>query len=228
LNVLDVARELGVRRMVSTSTSEVYGTAQTVPIDEAHPLVGQSPYSASKIGADQLAISYHRAFGLPVAIARPFNTYGPRQSARAVIPAIILQIAAGRKVIELGALHPTRDMNFVLDTVSGLIAVLECDAAIGEVCNIGSGFEISIGDLAALIAEVMNASVEIKRTEERLRPANSEVERLLCDAQKLHRLTRWTPSRPGLAGLKHGIAETAKWFADTRNQQYYGDGSYVL
>jgi NAD dependent epimerase/dehydratase len=228
LNVLEAARELGVSRVVSTSTSEVYGTAQTVPIDETHPLVGQSPYSASKIGADQLAISYHRSFGLPVAIARPFNTYGPRQSARAVIPAIVLQIAAGKKTIELGALHPTRDLNFVHDTVAGLIAVLECDAAIGDVCNIGSGFEISIGDLAKLISDVMGVPISIKQADERLRPSNSEVERLLCDAGRLHRLSGWAPKHPGLEGLKRGIAETAKWFADPRNRAYYGDGSYVL
>ncbi|MBI3506477.1 MAG: SDR family NAD(P)-dependent oxidoreductase [Proteobacteria bacterium] len=228
LNVLEAARDLGVTRLVQTSTSEVYGTAQTVPIDETHPLVGQSPYAASKIGADQMALAYHRSFGLPVAIARPFNTYGPRQSARAVIPAVVVQIAAGRSRIELGAVHPTRDFNFVRDTVDGMIAVLDCDAAVGEVCNIGSGHEISVGDVAALIAETMGRKVEIVLAAERLRPAASEVERLVCDPGKLGRLSGWKPRLSGRAGLRSGIAETAAWFADPANRALYRAGSYVV
>lgn len=228
LNVLEAARELGVKRLVQTSTSEVYGTAQSVPIAETHPLVGQSPYAATKIGADQMAIAYHRSFGLPVAIARPFNTYGPRQSARAVIPAVAIQIAAGRRRIELGALHPTRDFTFVADTVAGLIAVLDCDAAVGEVCNIGTGYELSIGDTARLIGEAMGVDIEIVPAAERLRPAASEVERLCCDASKLRRLTGWRPAAEGREGLLRGLAATASWFADPANRARHRDGSYVV
>lgn len=184
LNVLQAARELGVKRVIHTSTSEVYGTARFVPITEEHPLQGQSPYSASKIGADQLAYSFYTSFGLPVVIARPFNTYGPRQSARAVIPTIITQIANGRRQIKLGAVSPTRDFNYVQDTVSGFISALNSDHGLGEVVNFGSNFEISIGDTAQLIAEAMNTEIEIITDEARLRPESSEVERLWADNAK--------------------------------------------
>ncbi len=228
LNVLEAARDLGVRRVVQTSTSEVYGTAQIVPIPETHPLVGQSPYSASKIGADQMAIAYHRSFGLPVAIARPFNTYGPRQSARAVIPTVATQIAAGKRRIELGALRPTRDFTFVTDTVAGMIAILECDAAVGEVTNIGTGFEISVGETAKLIGEAMGIEIEIASAAERLRPDASEVERLCCDSTKLRRSTGWRPAHEGREGLLRGLATTAAWFADPANRARYRDGAYVV
>ncbi len=170
LNIVQAARELGVEKVVHTSTSEVYGTARFVPITEEHPLQGQSPYSASKIGADQIAMSFYSSFGTPVATVRPFNTYGPRQSARAVIPTVITQIASGKRVLKLGATHPTRDFNYVADTVEGFIAAAESDRAVGEVINLGSNYEISIGDTVRMIAEVMGAEVEIETDEVRLRP----------------------------------------------------------
>jgi dTDP-glucose 4,6-dehydratase len=213
LNVLQAARELGVARVIHTSTSEVYGTARFVPITEEHPLQGQSPYSATKIAADQLAYSFYASFGLPVVIARPFNTYGPRQSARAVIPTIITQIAAGRRQIKLGAVSPTRDFNFVQDTVAGFVAVLNSATGLGEVVNFGSNFEISIGDTAMLIAEAMNTDIEIITDETRLRPENSEVERLWADNTKASRLFGWQPTFGGREGFKRGLAETAEWFA---------------
>ena len=188
LNVVQAARDLGVERVVQTSTSEVYGTARFVPITEEHPLQGQSPYSASKIGADQIALSFHNSFATPVTVIRPFNTYGPRQSARAVIPTIITQIAGGARTIRLGALHPTRDFSFVEDIVRGFVAVAEADACLGQVTNIGSGFEISIGDTARTIAEVMGADIEIVCDQERLRPENSEVERLFAGIRRTRRL----------------------------------------
>lgn len=228
LNILQAARDLGVKRVIHTSTSEVYGTARFVPITEEHPLLGQSPYSASKIGADQMAYSFYASFDLPVVIARPFNTYGPRQSARAVIPTIIAQIANGKKQISLGAISPTRDFNFVQDTVSGFIAALQSDHGIGEVVNFGSNFEISIGDTAALIAEVMNAEVEIVADENRLRPANSEVERLWADNTKAFRLFGWTPAYGGREGLKRGLAETAEWFMCPENLGGYKADIYNI
>ena len=191
LNILQAARELGIRRVIHTSTSEVYGTARFVQITEDHPLQGQSPYSATKIAADQLAYSFYSSFELPVVIARPFNTYGPRQSARAVIPTIITQIASGQKQIKLGAVSPTRDFNYVLDTVSGFIAILNSEKGLGQVVNLGSNFEISVGDTAQLIAEAMNAEIEIITDEERLRPENSEVERLWADNTKAKQLFGW-------------------------------------
>ena len=183
--------------MIHTSTSEVYGTARYVPITEEHPLQGQSPYSATKIAADQLAYSFYTSFGLPVVIARPFNTYGPRQSARAVIPTIITQIAKGQRQIKLGAVSPTRDFNFVKDTVAGFIAILNSDKGLGEVVNLGSNFEISIGDTVQLIAEVMNAKIEILTDESRMRPENSEVERLWADNAKAKELFAWQPEYGG-------------------------------
>ena len=228
LNVLQAARELSVKRVVHTSTSEVYGSARFVPITEEHPLQGQSPYSATKIAADQLAYSFYASFGLPVTIARPFNTYGPRQSARAVIPTIITQIANGKKQIKLGAVSPSRDFNFVHDTVAGFIAAMKSDKGLGEVVNFGSNFEISIGDTAQLIAEAMNCKIEIITDEARLRPENSEVERLWADNSKAKTLFGWQPNYGGRDGFKRGIAETAQWFARPENLRGYKADIYNL
>lgn len=208
LNMCQAALDAGVKRFIQTSTSEVYGTALYVPIDEKHPLQAQSPYSASKIGADAMAMSYHSAFGLPVTIARPFNTYGPRQSARAVIPTIISQIATGAKVIKLGDLTPTRDFNFVLDTCQGFELLSRCDAAIGQTVNISSNYEISIADTLALIRSLMNSNVEFLSDSERLRPAASEVFRLWGDNQKMVQLTGFKPS----TDLAQGLKLTIDWF----------------
>ena len=228
LNVLQAARDLGVERVVHTSTSEVYGTALRVPIDEDHPLQGQSPYSATKIGADQLALAFHRSFDTPVSVIRPFNTYGPRQSARAVIPTIISQIAAGATSVRLGAVAPTRDFTYVRDTVEGFIGVAGCDACVGEVTNVGSNFEIAIGDLAVLIAEAMETEVEVVLDEQRLRPAKSEVDRLWCDDAKARRLFGWQPAYGGRDGLRRGLAETAAWLADPENLRGYRPHEYAL
>lgn len=221
LNILQAARELGISRVIHTSTSEVYGTARFVPITEEHPLQGQSPYSATKIGADQLAYSFYASFGLPVVIARPFNTYGPRQSARAVIPTIITQIASGQRKIKLGAVAPTRDFNYVQDTVAGFIAALESNSGLGEVVNFGSNFEISVGDTAQLIAEVMGANIEIITDEVRLRPEHSEVERLWAANAKAKRLFGWEPAYGGREGFKRGLMETAEWFSNPENLRGY-------
>lgn len=221
LNVVQAARELGVSRVVHTSTSEVYGTARFVPITEDHPLQGQSPYSASKIGADQIAMSFHTSFGTPVTILRPFNTYGPRQSARAVIPTVITQVAAGKRRIALGSVHPTRDFSFVADTVQGFMAALRSDAATGHVVNLGSGFEISIGDVARAIAALMGAEIEIITDEQRVRPENSEVERLLASTDKARALLGWKPEYDGLDGLRRGLSETADWFREPANLASY-------
>ncbi len=228
LNVLQAARELCVRRVIHTSTSEVYGTARFVPITEEHPLQGQSPYSATKIAADQLAYSFYASFGLPVLIARPFNTYGPRQSARAVIPSIITQIASGQRKIKLGSASPTRDFNYVQDTVTGFITALNSDQGLGEVVNFGSNFEISIGDTARLIAEVMNADIEIVTDEARLRPENSEVERLWADNSKAKKLFNWQPAYGGHEGFKRGLAETAQWFENPANLIGYKADCYNI
>jgi len=228
LNVLQAARELGIKRVVHTSTSEVYGTARFVPITEEHPLQGQSPYSASKIGADQLAYSFYASFELPVVIARPFNTYGPRQSARAVIPTIITQIASGKNVLKLGAVSPTRDFNFVKDTVSGFVAALESQAGAGEVINFGSNYEISIGDTAKLIADVMGKIVEITTDEVRLRPKNSEVERLWADNRKAMEILGWQPEYGSGDGFRKGILETVEWFLDPTNLAAYKSDQYNI
>jgi nucleoside-diphosphate-sugar epimerase len=228
LNVVQAARELEVERVVHTSTSEVYGTARFVPITEEHPLQGQSPYSASKIGADQIAQSFQLSFGTPVSIIRPFNTYGPRQSARAVIPTIITQIANGVRQLKLGAVHPTRDFNFVRDTVRGFVAVAECDAAIGQVVNVGSNYEISVGDTARLIAELMGQEVEFITDEQRMRPAGSEVERLWADNSKARELTGWAPEYPGVEGLRRGLRETIAWFGERENLRRYKSGLYNI
>ncbi len=228
LNVVQAARDLGIERVVHTSTSEVYGTARFVPITEEHPLQGQSPYSASKIGADQIALSFHAAFGTPVSVLRPFNTYGPRQSARAVIPTVISQIAAGAREIRLGALHPTRDFTFVSDTARAFEAMAECDAAVGRVVNAGSGFEISIGDTARAIIELMGREVEIVADDQRLRPEASEVERLWADAGLMRSLTGWEPAYGGGEGFRRGLGETIDWFSDRANFARYKTDRYVL
>ena len=226
LNVLQAARALGVERLVHTSTSEVYGTARFVPITEEHPLQGQSPYSATKIAADQLAYSFYASFNLPVIIARPFNTYGPRQSARAVIPAVIAQIASGARQLKLGAVHPTRDFNYVTDTVAAFIAALNSDRGVGEVINFGSNFEVSIGDTVALIAELMNADIEIETEAIRLRPEKSEVERLWADNSKAQELIGWSPEYGGPVGFRRGLTETIRWFSDPANLAGYKVGRY--
>lgn len=217
LNVVHAARNHGVKRVIHTSTSEVYGTALHVPINENHPLQPQSPYSATKIGADAIALSFHRSFGVPVTVARPFNTYGPRQSARAVIPTILTQILNGKRRIRLGRVDPTRDFNYVLDTCRGMMALAECDAAIGQVVNIGSGTEISVGDLAALIAQIAEVDIEIDTDKERLRPERSEVERLLCDNSRIRTLTDWKP----IVSLRDGLTATIEWFRRPENLSRY-------
>jgi len=228
LNIVQAVRELEIGKVIHTSTSEVYGTARFVPITEEHSLQGQSPYSASKIGADQLAMSFHASFGTPVAIIRPFNTYGPRQSARAVIPTVIAQILGGAKKIKIGALHPTRDFNYVKDTVNGFIAVAESDRSVGEVINIGSNYEISIGDMLNLIAEVMNVKVEFETEQGRLRPMKSEVERLWADNSKALNLLDWKPLYGEIEGFKRGLRETIEWFAKNDNLKYYKAGIYNI
>ncbi|ARU60420.1 NAD-dependent dehydratase [Tumebacillus avium] len=228
LNIVQAARELGVQKVVHTSTSEVYGTARFVPITEEHPLQGQSPYSASKIGADQMAMSFYSSFDTPVAIIRPFNTYGPRQSARAIIPTVITQIANGKRTLKLGSLHPTRDFNYVKDTVEGFIAVAESDKSVGEVINIGSNYEISIGETVELIAEVMGAKVEIETEAARLRPEKSEVERLWAANAKAKELLGWEPKYGDREGFKRGLLETAEWFTNPDHLKGYKADIYNI
>lgn len=222
LNICQAARDSGVKRILVTSTSEVYGTALYVPIDEKHPLQPQSPYSASKIGADAIAMSFHNAFQLPVTIVRPFNTYGPRQSARAVIPTIIAQIASGIKEIKLGDLSPTRDFNYVEDTCRGFIELANCDTAIGETVNIGSNFEISIKDTLELIKNIMNSDVRFVTDEQRIRPENSEVFRLWCDNAKIRELTGFEPR----FSIRAGLEKTVEWFTKPENLAKYKPGLY--
>ncbi|EPY01732.1 NAD-dependent 4,6-dehydratase LegB [Magnetospirillum fulvum] len=228
LNVVQAARELGIAKVIHTSTSEVYGTARFVPITEEHPLQGQSPYSATKIGADQIALSFFAAFGTPVTVIRPFNTFGPRQSARAVIPTIITQIANGARKIKLGSLHPTRDFNYVADTVGGFLAALAAERGAGEVINLGSNYEISIGDTAKTIAEVMGAEIEIVTDDVRLRPEKSEVERLWACNAKAKDLLGWQPAFGGLDGFRRGLAETVSWFSDSENLKSYKADIYNI
>jgi dTDP-glucose 4,6-dehydratase len=228
LNVLQAARELDVEKVIHTSTSEVYGTAEFVPITEQHPLSGQSPYSATKIAADQLAHSFYASFNLPVVTVRPFNTFGPRQSARAVIPTIITQIANGITEIKLGAISPTRDFNYVQDTVEGFIAALESENGIGEVFNIGSNFEISIGETTSLIANIMNASISIISDDERIRPQNSEVERLWADNSKAKEIFGWQPIYRGQEGFRRGLIKTIDWFLKPENTRLYKSEIYNL
>ncbi|WP_434712111.1 NAD-dependent 4,6-dehydratase LegB [Rhizobium sp. YTUHZ045] len=217
LNVLQGALDAGVSRVIQTSTSEVYGTARFVPISESHPLQAQSPYSASKIGADAIAYSFHSSFDLPVTIARPFNTFGPRQSARAVIPTVISQLLSGRTTLKLGALSPTRDFNFVQDTCDGFLALAACDQAVGQTVNIGSGSEISIGDTVRLIADIIGVSAEIECDEQRLRPENSEVERLCCDNSLIKSLTGFSPRY----SLEEGLKATVEWLRQPQNLARY-------
>lgn len=226
LNVLRACMDEKVAKLVHTSTSEVYGTAQTVPIDEKHPLNAQSPYAASKVGADQLAMSFHYSFGLPVSIVRPFNTFGPRQSARAVIPTIITQIANGAKTIKLGSLSPKRDFNFVLDTVGGFIAAAKSAKSIGEIINIGSGQNFTVGETVALIAEAMGVDIKITEEKQRIRPKNSEVEVLLCDNSKAGKLLNWKPKYAGKDGFKKALAISADWFSNPKNLGMYKSGIY--
>lgn len=221
LNLLEAARSHDVSRFVSTSTSEVYGTAQYVPIDEDHPLVGQSPYAATKIAADQMALAYYRSYEMPVTVIRPFNTFGPRQSARAVIPTIITQLLSGQPELRLGAVSPTRDFNFVTDIARAFAAMIDAPDVIGEVVNIGTGFEISIGDLAALISELTGSDTPIRSDEDRYRPDKSEVERLCAHADKAKRLLGWEPEYTGRAGLEAALRETIAWFGDPENLQRY-------
>ena len=227
LNVLQAARDLDIRKLVHTSTSETYGTAQFVPITEDHPLIGQSPYSASKIGADQMAISYWKSFELPVTILRPFNTYGPRQSNRAVIPQIITQIAKGKNQIKLGALTPTRDFNFVADTCKAFLAVARSNNTVGEIINSASNFEISIEKTALLISELMNHSIEIVSEEKRKRPLNSEVNRLFGSNKKIFSLTDWNLEYGGIEGFKKGLKITIDWFTNSNNLSLY-KSDYVI
>lgn len=222
LNVLNAAREVGTQRVMVTSTSEVYGTALYVPIDEKHPFQGQSPYSATKIGADRIAESFYRSFDLPVSIVRPFNTYGPRQSGRAVIPTIITQLLAGQEEIKLGKLSPTRDFNYVKDTAHGFMAIADCEAAIGQEINIATGVEHSIGDLANELIAQINPNARIICEEERLRPEKSEVNRLLGDATKLRTLTDWKPAYT----FEQGLAETIEFLRG--NLDSYKVGQYIL
>ena len=221
LNVLQTARELDVPRVIHTSTSETYGSAQYVPIDEKHPLVAQSPYAASKIGADQMALSYWKTFSLPVTILRPFNTYGPRQSNRAVIPQIITQIAQKKSKLKLGSLSPTRDFNFVKDTCEAFIATANSSKTIGEVINSASNFEISVGETAELISKMMNSSINIESELERIRPEKSEVNRLYGCNKKIFSLTDWDPKYVGIDGFVKGLEKTIDWFMDPKNLELY-------
>ncbi|GAB3414927.1 NAD-dependent 4,6-dehydratase LegB [Massilia agilis] len=222
LNICQAALENGVRRVIHTSTSEVYGTAQYVPIDEKHPLQPQSPYSASKIGADAMAMSFYNSFKLAVTIARPFNTYGPRQSARAVIPTIIGQIASGKREIKLGDVTPTRDFNYVTDTCRGFLELAKCDQAVGETVNIGSNYEISVGDTLNLIRELMNSDVQFVTDEQRLRPGKSEVFRLWCDNSKIRQLTGFEPQY----SIRDGLQSTIEWFLKPENLAKYKTDIY--
>ncbi len=228
MNVLEAARRVGVSRVLHTSTSEVYGTAQYVPIDEKHPLVGQSPYSASKIGADQVAHSYWSSFGVPVTTVRPFNTYGPRQSQRAFIPSVIVQLLSGAESMSLGSLSPTRDLTFVTDTAEGFRAVAEGTGGLGEVFNMGSGFEISMGEVVAMLSEISGRKVSVTEDPARVRPENSEVERLWSDSSKIESVFGWKPAHAGRDGLYRGLEKTYAWFRDNANEAGYDAKRYVV
>lgn len=228
LNILQAARDLDIQRIVHTSTSEVYGSARFVPITEEHPLQAQSPYSATKIAADQLALSFYYSFGTPITILRPFNTYGPRQSARAFIPTVITQLANGINPIKLGALYPTRDFSFVEDTASAFEAVLRCDATIGKVLNAGSEFEINMSETVNCIADIMGLTVKSICEPQRLRPKTSEVERLWANTHRLRQLTDWCPLYSGREGFFNGLQKTVEWFLLKENMQYYSTDKYIL
>jgi dTDP-glucose 4,6-dehydratase len=223
-NILEAAKSYKVANIVITSTSETYGTARYVPIEESHPKIGQSPYAATKLAADQLALSYHMAFGLPVKVARPFNTYGPRQSARAIIPTIIIQLLAGSKQIRLGSLFPTRDLVFVKDTVGGLIKIAASDKAIGEEINIATQTEISIGDLASKIITMVGSDATIVNDERRIRPEKGEVRQLLGSNEKLKKITGWNPAYE----LTNGLRQTIDWFKKEENLRLYDAGAYNI
>ncbi|MGW3626743.1 SDR family NAD(P)-dependent oxidoreductase [Streptomyces sp. NPDC000880] len=226
LNVLEAVRKLGIPRLVHTSTSETYGTAQTVPITEDHPINTQSPYAASKAGGDRLADSYHASFGTPVVTLRPFNTFGPRQSMRAVIPTVIGQVAAGERVITLGDLRPTRDFLYVKDTARAFLAVgtAPADAVVGRTFNAGTGVEISVGELTRLVGKLMEADLDVREDEERIRPAASEVMRLVADATRLRDATGWQPEHD----LEHGLVRTIEFFRDPANLTRYKTGIYNI
>jgi dTDP-glucose 4,6-dehydratase len=228
MNVMEAARRSGVSRVVHTSTSEVYGSAQYVPIDERHPLVGQSPYSASKIGADQVAQSYWSSFDVPVTTVRPFNTYGPRQSQRAFIPSVIVQMLSGAESISLGSLSPTRDLTFVADTAEGFRAVAEGTGGLGEVFNMGSGFEISMGEVVDMLSQISGRKVVVTEDPARVRPENSEVERLWSDSSKIESAFGWKPAHAGRDGLYRGLEKTYAWFRDNQNQVGYDAKRYVV
>ncbi len=222
LNICQAALDNACERIIHTSTSEVYGTARYVPIDEKHPLQAQSPYSASKIAADAMAMSFFNAFDLPLTIARPFNTYGPRQSARAVIPTIITQIAKGKNKIELGDLSPTRDYNYVLDTCRGFLALVDCPASLGKTVNIGSNYEISVADTLDLIKKLMKSDIELVIDDQRIRPKKSEVNRLWCDNTLIKELTDFEPRYD----FRTGLGETIEWFSDLKNLSHYKTNIY--
>ena len=226
LNVLQAGRDLGVSQIIHTSTSEVYGSAQFVPITELHPLEGQSPYSASKIGADQMALAFHRSFDSPITVIRPFNTYGPRQSARAVIPTVITQLAAGEGPIRLGSVHPTRDFSFVNDTVNGFVSAMGSERSFGEVVNLGSGFEVSIETTVQMIEEIMGVTTDVQTHEDRVRPPLSEVDRLCADTSKAKDLLGWQPVYRGLDGFRRGLEETITWFREPKNLARYKSDVY--
>ena len=228
LNLLNAARDQGVEKFVHTSTSEVYGTANYVPIDEKHPLNAQSPYAASKIGADQLALSFFQSFNVPISIVRPFNTYGPRQSARAVLPTVISQILQDKKKVKLGKISPTRDFNFIEDTISGFISALNAENDYGEVINIGSNFEISIEDSVNIIANILNKDIFIDTDENRIRPDKSEVERLWCDNSKAKELYGWKPKFAGIEGFTNGLTSTIDWFSNKDNLSKYKADIYNI
>lgn len=228
LNVLEAARRHGVQRVVHTSTSEVYGTARYVPIDEQHPLSPQSPYAASKVAADQLALSFHRSFDLPVAVVRPFNTYGPRQSLRAVIPTILVQLLRGDGRLALGAVEPTRDFNFVEDVARGFVAAATAEGAVGEVIQLGTGHEVSIGRTAELLAEIVGRPLSLVSDPRRRRPAASEVERLCASTDRARAVLDWSPEHGGEAGLRRGLERTAAWFARPENLARYGRRDFAL
>ncbi len=221
-NVLEAAKNNNINQIIVTSTSETYGTAQYVPMDEKHPLVGQSPYSASKIAADQLAISYHRSFNSPVKIVRPFNTYGPRQSARAIIPTVFSQILSGSKEINLGSTSPTRDFTYVADTCNAFLEIIKTDSLFGEVVNVGMNDEISVGDLVLLIQSIADKKIEVVSKDERIRPPKSEVNRLYCDNSKLLKYTDWAPKY----SLKQGLTEVYKWMSTDSNLAKYNSEKY--
>lgn len=225
LNILQASLKHEVEQVLHTSTSEVYGTAQYVPIDENHPLVGQSPYSASKIGADQIALSFHKSFNLPVSVMRPFNTYGPRQSTRAVIPTIIMQLLSGIEKIKLGNIDTTRDFNYIKDTVSGMLAFMGRQQSIGAVINIGSHYEVSIRETALLIADILGKNIEFDIESERMRPEKSEVERLWASNELAKSILAWTPSYAGREGLKKGLEETIHWFRKNADSFLYNSNA---